>query len=236
MHNHWNRSVQVSRLVPRLVLAVACLTGCGGGAASGEDPKAPTAKASLDLSPIDELRAIPDELNAELSSITQPIDDVQSIIDDITNLPKKYGITAADALGMAKTTLDSGKVEVNLSADSITAEARAEIESILNRLNGVVVSLKATPDKVTSLSTKTMAATAKVPVLASKISASASLAASNPFASAESKAQAKADILAVAKAQADVRKSVQDVQAKVMGVPSMATNALAKLTAAFASI
>lgn len=221
------RSLSQYALVFTLAIAA---TACGGGA---EEPQAPNAKASLQLSALDELKAIPKDLETEVSNLTKPIDDVQSIIDDVTNLPKKHGITAADAMGMAKATVSSGKVEVKTSGE-LSAEAKAEIEALLTRLNGVVTGLKATPEKVAALTTKLAATTAKVPVLATKVSASAQTTIANPFGNAEGKAKAQADLASVQQVQADVTKSVSDTQSKIAGIPAMATSALAKLTAAFA--
>ncbi len=207
------------------------IIACGGGS---EEPKTPADKAAQNLSPMDELKAIPKDLDAEVASLTKPIDDVQSIIDDLGAFPKKHGMAAADVMAMAKATFDNGKVEVNVKTD-IAAEAKAELEALLKRLNDTVVALKATPDRVASLTAKATAATAKVPVLATKISSTASVKVSNPFGSAEEKAKAQAEIDSVQQVQAETSKAISDVQAKVTGIPQMATGALAKLTASFAA-
>lgn len=212
-------------------IVLTSLAGCGGGS---QEPNTPNAKASVELTPMEELKAIPKDLDAEVASLTKPVDDVQAIIDDLTNLPKKHGLTAAELMGMAKATFDNGKVEVKLNAD-VSAEAKAEVEATLNKLNATVTALKATPDKVAALTTKAVAATAKVPVLATKISTSASVTVSNPFGSAEGKAKAQAELDSVKQVQADVTKSIEDVQGKITGIPAMATGALAKLTASFAA-
>jgi prefoldin subunit 5 len=214
-----------------LCLATA-LAACGGG--NAEDPKTPAAKASIELTPMEELKAIPADLNAEVASLTKPIDDVQSIVDELGALPKKHGLTAADVMGLAKGTFENGKVEVSLKGD-VSAAAKADVEATLKKLSATVTALKATPEKVTSLTTKVAAATAKVPVLASKVTASATATVSNPFGNADAKAKAKAEMDSVQKVQADVTKSVSDIQGKLTGIPAMATTALAKLTASFAA-
>lgn len=210
---------------------LAGLSGCGG---NSEDPKTPADKNSPALSPMDELQAIPKDLDAEVAALTKPIDDVQSVIDDLGAIPKKYGIAASDMAAMAKATFDSGKVEVKVKGD-LSADAKKDIEAALNKLNGAVTALKATPDRVAALTAKTTAAVAKVPVLAGKVTASATATAANPFGKADEKAKAKADMDNVQKVQADVMKSVQGVQAKVVGIPAMATAALAKLSASFST-
>jgi len=213
-----------------LVLGLSVIA-CGGGS---EEPKTPADKASAQVSPMEELQAIPKDLDAEVASLTKPVDDVQSIIDDLGAFPKKHGMAAADVMGMAKATFDNGKVEVNLKAD-VAAEAKAELEALLKRLNDTVIALKATPDKVAALTAKATTAAAKVPVLATKVSSSASVTVANPFGSADAKAKAQAEIDSVQKVQADTSKSISDLQAKVTGIPQMATAALAKLTASFAA-
>jgi chromosome segregation ATPase len=221
-----------SLLLSSLILGAALVTGCGG---SNKEANAPTSTSSakVELSAMEELKAIPKELDAEAAALTKPIDDVQSVIDQLAALPKKHGINAADMSAMAKATFEKGTVEVKLDAKA-SAEAKAEVEAALNRLKDTTVALKATPDKVASLTTKIASATAKVPVLATKITSSATVTASNPMASADAKAHAKADLDGVKQAQADVQKSISDTQAKVTGIPALATTALAKLTASFA--
>ena len=208
------------------------LAGCGGGAANAEDPKTPGAKASIELSAMDELKAIPTDLTAEVAALTKPIDDMQAAIDDLGALPKKHGLAASEIMAMAKGTFDNGKVEVKLKAD-VSAEAKADVEAALKKLAGAVTALKATPEKVASLTTKVATATAKVPVLASKVTATATAASANPFGSADAKAKGTADLASVKQVQADAMKSISDVQAKLAGIPAIATSALAKASASF---
>jgi|GEM_PF-3674956 len=219
-----------------MVLVCALVAGmavaCGGNT---EEPNTPAAKAGgKDLSPMDELKNIPQELDAEVAAVTKPIDDVQSVIDEIGALPKKHGLNASEVMGMAKATFTNGSVEVKLSADA-PAAAKADVEAALNKLSATVKALKSTPEKVAALTTKTASLTAKVPVLATKVTSTATVTASNPFASGDAKAKAQADIQGVQKVQADVSKSISDVQSKLSGIPAMATSALAKLSASFAT-
>lgn len=219
-------------LATSILFLATALAACGGG--NAEDPKAPNAKASIELTPMEELKAIPADLNAEVASLTKPIDDVQAIIDELGALPKKHGLTAADVMGLAKGTFENGKVEVSLKGD-VSAAAKADVQATLEKLKATVTALKATPEKVASLTTKVAAATAKLPVLASKVTASATATVSNPFGNADAKAKAQAEMDSVQKVQADVTKSVSDIQGKLTGIPAMATTALAKLTASFAA-
>ena len=219
-------------VVTLLALACPALVACGGGGT--EDPKTASSKASLELAPMDELKNIPKELDAEMANVTKPIDEVQKIVDDIGALPQKHGLTKSELVGMAKASFDNGKVAVSFKAD-VAAEAKAEVEALLKRIVAVTADLKATPDKVAALTKKTATAIAKVPVLATKVSASATATVSNPFGDAAGKAKAQADLDSVKKVQEDVSKSVSDIQGKITGIPEMATKALAKLTASFST-
>ncbi len=183
-------------LAGSILSGLILLVGCGGGAKGGEDPKSPSAKASVELAPMGELKAIPVDLDAEVAALTKPVDDIHAAIDEIGALPKKHGLAAAEIMGMAKATFDSGKVELKLKAD-VGAE--------------------------------------KVPVLASKVTASATAASANPFGSADAKAKGTADLANVKQVQADAMKSINDLQAKLAGIPAMATKALAKASASFAA-
>lgn len=157
---------------------------------------------------------------------------MQSVLDDLAKLPQKHGLKATDIASMAKATFDSGKVSVTLDAD-VGAEAKADVEASLTKLAEAVTALKSTPDRVAALTKKTAAATARVPILASKITASATATVSNPFGDAAGKAKAQADLDGVKQVQADVMKSVSEVQTKIVELPKLATNALAKLSASF---
>ncbi|MGH7281029.1 MAG: hypothetical protein ACRELY_05865 [Polyangiaceae bacterium] len=214
------------RLLVSVVLGVSVLSvACGGSS----DTK-PAASASASVTPLQELQGIPKELNDGVADLTKPIDDTQSVIDQIQAIPKKYGLTAGDMAAMCKATISDGSVDVKVNGD-VSDDAKTEIKAALTKLNGVVTGLKATPDKVVSLGKTAVADTAKVPVLATRVTAEATATSANPFGSADSKVKAKADLDSVKQVQADVSKSITDVQAKITGIPAQATGALAKLTA-----
>ena len=183
---------------------------------------------------MEQLKLISKELKAGATDLTKPIDQVQAILDDLAHLPEKYGVTLGDVMGMAKATLDSGKVALNVSVD-VGAEAKAELEKLLTRLNEVVIELKRTPEKIATLTKKIAEDTALVPVLASRVTFSASTTTMNPFVSAELRATAQADVADLKAVQEEVNATINETQAKIMGIPSMATNALAKLEASLMS-
>jgi len=156
------------------------------------------------------------------------------VIDDITTLPDRLGMDASALMSMVGATMEGG--EVSISADmNLDAEAKAELEAVMNRLKGIVEGLKATPDRVKVMMGRVTAATAEVPVLATEVTTSANLTLSNPLASDEDKAQAQADINNVAQIKGMVEAKIQEVQNQLANIPAMATEALAKLTASFAT-
>lgn len=217
-----------------LVSLVVGLAGtqiaCGGGAGNTK-----VSSAQVELSPMEELQAIPKDIEKDIADLQKPIDEAQQVADEIGALPKKHHISAGDMAAMSKATFDNGKVEVKVNGD-VSAEAKAEIEATLKKLAHVVAELKATPAKVAALGEKLVKKTAELPVLATKVTSTATVTATNPFSSGESKAKANADIAAVGKVQGDVTKAISDAQSKVTSIPGMATGALGKLGASFSSM
>ena len=220
------RSLYVFSIVLGSALVIG---GCGGGQKDANS----AASAKADQTPMEELKSIPKDLDADIADLTKPIDEVTQIVDDVTSMPKRLGITGDEMAAMAKATITNGTVEVKVGGN-IDEKTKAEIEATLKRLQGVVTALKSTPEKVVALTKKIVTVSVKVPVLATRITTEATAKAANPFGSAEAKASAKVDLDSVKTVQADVNKSVDDAKAKVTGIPVMATGALGKLTAAFA--
>ena len=210
-----------------VMLAAAC-----GGSKGGKDGET-AAEAEVDISAIDQLKGLSTELQVGVDEMMQPITDSEAVVDQITSLPDRLDLDAQALMAMASATLENGTVEISTDLD-LTAEARAEVEAVLTKLQAIVDGLKATPERAKALTAKAATAMAQVPVLATKVTTSAQAKLANPLGSAESKAQAQADIEAVAQIKGDVETQIADVQNKIAGIPAMATEALAKLTASFA--
>jgi hypothetical protein len=211
------------------VLLFIALAACGGSKAEGDT----AGEAKVELSGIQKLEKLSADLQAGVDQLMQPITDTQWVVDQVTSLPARLNLDAKSLLGMAKATMDSGSISI--SADlNLAAEAQAEVQALLERIQAIVAGLQATPERVKILTAQAGAAIAQVPVLAMGITTSAQAKLANPLASAESKAQAQADLSAVVNVQAGVEAQIQDVQNKIMGIPALATEALAKLAASFA--
>lgn len=207
------------------------LTACGGGAAGGAG--ADTTAAKIELAPIDELKAIQGDLQADVDGIMQPINDAQTISDDLAALTSKYKLSASDVAAMVTATVKDGTVSVGADL-KVADDARVAVDATMKKLKGIVTGLKATPEKAANLLKKAATLIAKVPVLAGQVTAKATVAMSNPFGGADAKVKAKADLDAVKTITADVQKQISDVQAKLTSIPSLATSALTKLTASLA--
>jgi hypothetical protein len=212
-----------------LVFAVA-VAACGGGKGEAKT----SANAQADVPAMDQLKFISADLQANLDALMAPINEVDTLIGQITSMPQRLNLNLKSLMGMCKATLDNGQVQIaaDFNAD---AAARAEVEGVLMRLKAIVDGLKAIPQNAQTLTVKAGSAMVAVPALGAKVTAEATMKVNNPFGKPEEKMQAQADLQSLAQVQADVQGTIQQVQQKVMELPSLATSALAKLTAAFAS-
>jgi hypothetical protein len=217
------------RLVAGIILGGLLAAACAGGT---EEPRSADS-ADTAQAPMDRLKAIPRDLKAEVAAITGAVDDIDSVIDQITGIPGRYGLDAGRVVAMAKAALATGKVSVKASAD-VGEEAQAEIASALKKLTKAVAALKAAPLRVAALVVKLPKVAAQVVVLATQVTATATVTMSNPFSSDEAKLDAKADLENVKKVQTDVMELVKETQTKIVGLPARASGALGKLAASFA--
>jgi hypothetical protein len=212
-----------------LVFALAA-AACGGG--KGEAKSSDDAK---DKAPaIDQLKGLSVDLQGQLDALMAPINEVDALVAQITSMPARLKLNASELMGMFKATADGGQVQLsaNIEADAM---AKAEVEGVLAKLKGIVDGLKAIPENTKLLAAKAGEALVKVPTLGVAAQSQLTVKASNPFAKPEEKAQAQADLQSLAQIQTDVQGTIQSVQQKVMELPALATSALAKLTASFAS-
>jgi len=216
-------------MLKQLLIAAAIVTlpvysaGCG----SKEPNTAQDAKGAA--SPVDQLKGITDDISADVDAILQPINDVDTVVQAIDALPKKYGIKPADLKVMAKGAFDGGDVTVSAN---IKPEAKDDVVALLTKIKDIGTSLKATPDKVQALLAKLPGAVANVPVLYGKAQASLQVKANNPFGNSDEKAKAKSDLADLDKVKTDIMTKIDNVKSTVMGLPAKATDAVTKLKSA----
>ena len=212
------------------LLTVATAFACGGGkeAKSADDAKE-------DVSPMDELEAMSTELETKYDEAKAPVDQVEPLVADIQALPGKLNISPSDFNAACSATVENGQVTVSveLSAD---VQAQAEIEAVLTKLTTLVADLKATPDRAQELVALAASSTARLPVLATEVTTKAQAKLAAPIGvSAEAKAAAQAELDKLAGVQEGISLKIQDTQTLAQELPQMATEAMAKLTAAFAA-
>ena len=217
-----------------IVLSSLCIallvpaTGCGKkdkGTANPDDA------AESDVDPMVELQAIPAEIQAELDLVLQPINDVDVVIDQVTSIPTRYGLDAASLTAMAKASMSDGTVSVEID---VNADAKAEIETMLKTVNGIAVGLKETPARVKTATGNIIALGAKATGIVAKVTAKLQAKLANPLLKADAKVSIQADLDLVVGVNAEIKAMIGDAQQTVSSLPAKGTEALAKLTAAFA--
>jgi hypothetical protein len=231
------KKIQIRLVVLMMALLAAACGGSKGGqsgaGASGTTEASGYEEVEADLSAMDQLKAISTDLQGQLDALMAPINEVDKMVDYVGGIPERLGIDAGSLLASARSTMETGQISLSVDLTS-DAAVRAEIENVFLRLQWIVAGLKAMPQNAQALTVKAGEAVVKLPVLAGKVTAEANVKVANPFAKPEAKAQAQADLQSLAQVQADVQGAIQQVQQQIMGLPTLATSALAKLTASFA--
>ena len=219
----------------RTILAVSLLalivapTGC---AKKDKKSKSPDEAAESDKDPLEELKGIPAAIQAEVDFVLQPINDVDVVIEAFASMPGRLGVDAKGLMGMASASFGDGKVEVNME---VSAEAKAEIEGLLKTVKGIGVGLKEMPQRVPVATKNILGHGAKAVGLVTKLTAKYQAKLSSPFTKADEKLKIQGELDIVVKLDADIKATVGDAKNTVMGLPSKGTEALAKITAAFAA-
>ena len=221
---------RLSVLVALCTLVVVPTVGCKN---KDKGSKNPDEAAESDVDPLEELKSIPDQIQAEVDMVLQPINDVDVVIDQMAAIPGKYNIDAASLTGMVKGSFDGNGVEVSADMD-VSAEAKAEIETLLKTAGGIATGLKEIPQRVPTATKNIVALGAKATALVGKLQAKYQAKLSSPFTKAEEKTKIQGELNMVLQLQGDIKGVVSDAQATVTGLPSKGTEALQKITAAFA--
>lgn len=212
-----------------LVALVVAPVGCSK---KDKASKNPDDAAESDKDPLEELKGIPVAIQGEIDMVLQPINDVDVVIEQISSMPGRLGVDAKGLTALASASLSNGEVSVNLD---VSAEAKAEIEALLKTVQGIGVGLKAIPERVPVATKNIVGHGAKAVALVAKLTAKYQAKLSSPFTKADEKLKIQGELDIVMKLDADIKASVNDAKATVMGVPAKGTEALAKITAAFAA-
>ena len=202
-----------------------------GCAKKDKGTDSPDEAAQEDGDPMVELQAIPEKIQAEIDLVLQPITDVDVVVDQLTSIPTRYGMNAADLTAMASAKFDGGSVEFNAEIDG---DAKAEIETMLVTIEGIGAGLKETPARAKTATANLAELGIKATGIVTKLTASIQAKMANPLLKADKKAELQGELDLVVKFDADIKASIGDAKATVMGVPKLGAEALGKLTAAFA--
>jgi len=220
----------MSRASLLFLLSIALAAPLAGCKKNDKGTDNPDEAAEGEVDPLEELKSIPAQVQAEVDLVLQPITDVDVVIDQVTSMPQTLGVDAASLRGLAQASLQNGEVSVNLD---ITAEAKAEVEAVLVKIKGIVTGLKETPERVKTATGNIVALGTKATGLVTKLTAQYQAKLSNPLLKAEAKAQIQADLDAVIKLDADIKATINDAKTTVTSLPDKGKEALVKLTAAF---
>lgn len=225
--------MRMRKLLPLSISLVALLAfspGCKGKDGKGtETPE----DGDADQDPIAKLEGMSAEITGELDAVMKPITDAEALISEVGALPERLGLSMADLKGMFEASFSNG--EVNIAADlDITAEAKAELEVILNKAKEIGEGLRALPETVKTSGAHIAELGVKATGIATGATTKLTAKLSNPLLKADAKASIEADIAKIDELKANISGSVQGAQASIMELPAKATEIGASLLASFA--
>ncbi|MBC8069289.1 MAG: hypothetical protein IAG13_13215 [Deltaproteobacteria bacterium] len=204
-----------------LLAIVAALPGC----AKKSETEHPSETVASD--PLTELTRIPDVVEAEVKLVLGPIHDVDRVLEQLSTMPDRLGIDAKGLRALAAASLQGGKVTVDLD---LSAEARAEVETLLGTVREIGEGLRETPARVAGSSATIAAQAAKAASLVGKLNASYQAKLMSPFTAAQEKERIRGQIDQVAHIHVEIKAVVGEAKSTVVELPARTKAALAKLT------
>lgn len=210
-----------------LITVAAAPLGCGK---KDKGTKNPDEASDKDQDPLEALKNIPTQIQAEVDGVLKPITDVDVVIEQVTSIPTRYGVDAAGLRSMASASLKDGTVNVNIQ---VSAEAKAEIEAMLTTVKGIATGIKATPERAATATKNILALGVKATALVGKLTAKYQAKLKSPMLKADEKLKIQGELDSVMKLDGEIKTIIGDAKTTVTGIPAKGTEALAKLTAAF---
>jgi hypothetical protein len=186
--------------------------------------------------PVEELKAIPDRIQAEIDGLLKPIDDAEKLMADIETMPERYKLSAADFKGMvqANFAITEAGAEIEISADLKVAEdAVAELKATIQQLKDIKVGLETTPDRVVVATENIVKIGADAVALALEVIPS--LTAKAKVAMGDKKAEIEAQIAEVTSLKDQIPQLVEEAKGKLTEIPPRAAEVGAKFTTSFAA-
>ena len=211
--------MRISSLTLWSCLAALSL-GCGslgGGGSKGDSPSAH-----------EELSGLSAALQTQLDETAAPINETDSIVQQLTELPKTLNLSSDDYKDFL---IHSLRGEPKLP-EGASEDAKKQLNAFSKTLAAYKTKLFATPDKSAALVKGVAGALVKVPVLVSKIEASAQVTQANPLATKKEKKRAKQRSKNAKALGAQTTGKVTAIQKEAQGLPSKAQGAISKFTAA----
>jgi hypothetical protein len=186
--------------------------------------------------PLEELKAIPDRIQAEIDGLLKPIDDAEKLMAEVETIPERYSLSVKDFKGMvqANFAVSEAGAEVQISADlKVAEEAKAELIAIVQQLKDIKVGLETTPERI-AVATENIA---KIGGDAVKLAAEVipSLQAKAKVAMGDKKAEIEAQIQEVMALKDQIPQLVEDAKSKLTEIPARAADVGVNFTASFAA-
>lgn len=218
---------------PSLPILLALANAIGGGCAARNVEPLDSGATSMEADPLDELRAIPDQIQAEVDLVLQPINDVDVVLDQLASLPHTLGVAEEPLRGMAaRSVASSDPIAIELDLDT---EAQAEVRAVLLHLQGIAADLRRTSARVESASAELVALGARATALVTTLTTHIQARLSSPSLTANDQAALQAELDLVTTLAGDIEIAVAAAQQSVAALPTKGDQALERLTAAFTS-
>ena len=209
------------------------LSGCGGGGGSSGGAANPNSDSQADGSSnekpaIDQLDDLIHRLPDAVADMSKPLDEADEIFIELEEFVQSVGEESKEeVVGLVVSVVNTG--EASVSVESTLDEGVIEAAKELGlKLRDFLASLKQTPERAKVVLVALKDTLVQLPVLGAKATASAQLATANPFAKAEVKAQATADLERINKMIAGVHTQVAEVQQQAVALPAKASGFLVK--------
>jgi len=225
-----NRKTWFSVICLGLALATPA---CGGSQHGAKDA------ASADARPVDRIKAQVAGLEGEVDGLFKPIDDLEVALNTIAELPGKLKASGSVELeasafaSVGKSLVAGGAIDLSPLKLEGAANVRADIEAAFASLESALKGLKETDAKVKAIGEKLAGALVEIPKIGVEAQASANVDLANPFASADAKVKAKADIEEVKAIVEEFPNKVKGWQGKLTELPTRVSATMTKAASAF---
>ena len=220
------RIILSSLLMGSFVLAAPGCKKSSGDSGALTPPAAPEYE-----NPFAELKDLPNQIQAQVDWVSQPLRDASALGEEFTAIQAKYSLDVKALGGLAKVAFTDGKVEITADV-SIAAEAKGDVEALLGKIKAAGEAVLTIPKRATKAAGAISKLTLKVPALGGK--ATSWLKKEISAATGEAKASLEANLTAVPELTVSIKATIPESVNKVKAIPAEAKTTITELTAAFA--